>query len=1072
MATYDINLNDYWRIIKKKRWIVISTVFLLGTFSFIFSLMNKPTPIYRASSSVKIERNTSMTGLYMQSVSWGTGDDLATRAEEIKSYPIIEKAAQAMGALDSSLTSEEIRNNRSYFEVVAGLKRKVSTEQQGYTNIINISVTSYNPEEAMNLANALAKVYQEDSHHQRKNQNEQALKALKSQLDKARLTYKQAEREVEEYRQDNRFITIENRITQISNQLAASETKLDKLREDIKQIDNILAELDVNPEYIYYISFNLLLTHQNAVLNALQNRLNTLYSELNSYLQNYTENHPIVENQERQIENIKGRIISELISFRRTLVNMEETEYQKWKKLDKEYKSLPVQGSTISNLERELENSRELYQQLKINYQHALIKQSEVVKEVYIIKPAFLPSAPINKAKVAPITIVGTIIGVILGIVMAFISETLDTTFRTIDDIEQTLGTTVPGIIPFVDIEDIKESMQERSEEPVSDEVLEMQAKLVSHFNPKSSMAESFRALRTNVNFTLNERGYKAVMITSAAAGEGKTTVSVNLALSMAQIGLNTLLVETDLRRPRISKAFGIDKEPGISDCILRREPVSNVIRTMSDLMMGFMGSKMMKQEIPGIEYLNILTSGQVEQNPSEIIADRKFTELIEELKDKYDVIIFDSAPVLRATDAAILGSKVDGTILVYYHGKISRNTLRRANNQLERLKSDIIGVIVNGMKADMSADYADYRYRYEYTYAYGSTEEYVHSNKIIAAISSFFLRPREGLELQLIRRLRKRRLLAILAGLAAIIGGGMLISNLFREPQPKQEAKKETTEASAPEQTQTTTTVTPDTQTPVISRPPHESLTRDQTRPDISSASRAALQQLKDQYGVRSKPASTGTSAPLKPRQKQTPPKAYSSPQTKDATPPAPPASSPPARSPVRKDSRPEAARKITRATQIRSLGISRPYSIIMEQSAHYNQVEKRVAYYRNRGLQVFATLDFSNPEEKQYYICYGSFTDKSKARKNISRLKFLGFKGDLHVISLPYAIYMAAETDHRKQAVVNLPNIFSYFMDTESNTLQAEKYLLMGAFRNPEYAELFKNSRDLLAEKEIVLR
>ncbi|NLA22677.1 MAG: hypothetical protein GX870_06520, partial [Candidatus Marinimicrobia bacterium] len=114
MAHYELNLRDYWRIIKKRKIIIIVTLVLLTCFSLIFAIMNRPTPLYRATASLKIEKSTNLTGLYMYSISWGTGDDLATRAEEIKSYPMIEKAAQKLGLIDSSLTSEQIRSNKEY----------------------------------------------------------------------------------------------------------------------------------------------------------------------------------------------------------------------------------------------------------------------------------------------------------------------------------------------------------------------------------------------------------------------------------------------------------------------------------------------------------------------------------------------------------------------------------------------------------------------------------------------------------------------------------------------------------------------------------------------------------------------------------------------------------------------------------------------------------------------------------------------------------------------------------------------------------------------------------------------
>lgn len=167
MTQYELNFNDYWRIIKKKKWLIIFTTLMVTILSIIFTVINTPTLIYEASASIQIEKNTSLTGLYMESVSWNYGGDLPTRAAIIKSYSLVEKAAKSLGLIDSTLTSDEIKNNKNYFSIIEGLKSRISTEQEGYTNIINISVKSHNPQLAKDLANTLAKTYQEENYLQK-----------------------------------------------------------------------------------------------------------------------------------------------------------------------------------------------------------------------------------------------------------------------------------------------------------------------------------------------------------------------------------------------------------------------------------------------------------------------------------------------------------------------------------------------------------------------------------------------------------------------------------------------------------------------------------------------------------------------------------------------------------------------------------------------------------------------------------------------------------------------------------------------------------------------------------------
>jgi len=1012
MAQYELNLRDYWRIIKKKRLIVIVSVIMLGGFSFFFAMMNKPAPLYQATTTLKVEKSTDLTGLYLYSISWSGGDDLATRSEIIKSYPMIEKAAQAMGLLDSTLTTEEIRNNKKYFDIVEKLKSRVKTEQEGYTNLINIRVTDYNPQRAADLANSLAKVYIEESFKEKNARSIKALKSIETQLKRAEENYKNAEQRVRAYKEKSKLLLLEGTATRLSTEITETEKYLEEIRSDINSIDNILFEIDQNPDYIYYISFDILLYRQNSVLKALQSQLNQQAAQERQYLQYYTENHPVIKDIRKQIDAKRNRFLKELKAFRETLVQTENSVYEKWKKISNDYRSIPLMDFNLSNLERELETSKQIYQQLKIQHQGALIKQSELVHEVFLIRPAFVPTNPINPTMIGPTTVIGTIIGLILGVVLAFVAETLDTTFSTIDDIEKTLETTVVGIVPFVDIGNIKEKLLKNATIPIPDDILQMQARLVSHYNPKSTMAEAFRALRTNIHFGMMDKGYKSLMVTSSVSGEGKTTIAVNLAVSMAQIGLKTLLVESDLRKPRISKLFGIEREPGLTDVVLRRDDLDSAIRTMSDLMMGTMASDAFRTDnIHGIEYLNILTAGKHEHNPSEIIASKLMDKLISDLEERYDLIIFDSAPVIQATDSTVLGVKVDTVVLVYYQGKISRGTLRRAKSQLEMLKSDVLGVVINGMKADISADYADYRYGYEYQYSYGDTKQEVSQNKILRFLNKIFIKQQEGLHTTIFDRINKFRVIGAITLLAAFIGGGCIITNKIKSrPQTSPP-----TEITAPQPlTDSTLNVAPESTITKTVEAPSE------------------LKQLQKEYGIQQQDVET----PAMPLVEQKIPVRISVPPVEQQT------------------------------VSIRQLSPATPYTIIMKRFSSRQSAKHSVNSYQKNGLNnVYITVDFAGQSPRKYIVCHGVFANAGEANRKTAELQFFGFEGEFQTANYPYAILLS----ERPVELENYPNIkdFIYSKPTGPSTVT-----LVGAFPSEEIANLFLHQYSNLLNKAIVKR
>jgi capsular exopolysaccharide synthesis family protein len=231
-------------------------------------------------------------------------------------------------------------------------------------------------------------------------------------------------------------------------------------------------------------------------------------------------------------------------------------------------------------------------------------------------------------------------------------------------------------------------------------------------------VAESFRALRTNIQFKDTERQIRSIAITSTSPQEGKTIVAINLSITMAQAGMKILLVGSDLRKPMLAKVFGIETTPGLTDILLGNYPWRDTVKGVTDMILG----KMTLDEVmmtPGMDNLHIITSGSIPSNPAELIDSSRLMDFMDEAKEEYDLIIFDSPPVLSAADPAILGRKVDGVLLLYRLGTVSRGLLKRSTSQLEQINCHIMGVILNGMRPEVSPDFHDYKY-YRYYYSYG----------------------------------------------------------------------------------------------------------------------------------------------------------------------------------------------------------------------------------------------------------------------------------------------------------------------------------------------------------------
>ncbi len=237
-------------------------------------------------------------------------------------------------------------------------------------------------------------------------------------------------------------------------------------------------------------------------------------------------------------------------------------------------------------------------------------------------------------------------------------------------------------------------------------------------------MAESFRALRTNIQYLTIERGLKSFVVTSTNPEEGKTCVAANLAVTFAQMGKRTLLVESDLRKPQVHRMFGIQRESGLTDIILDDRPWRDTTKSIAEFLMGTFHLDDLLMT-PGMDNLHIITSGDIPLNPSEILFSERMNAFLDEVRDAYDYVFFDTPPVIPVSDAAIMGSNVDGVIFVYEVGKVGRAALKRAKFLIENVKGRVVGIVMNKVKAEISPDFYDmeyYRY-YGNKYAYGEEE-------------------------------------------------------------------------------------------------------------------------------------------------------------------------------------------------------------------------------------------------------------------------------------------------------------------------------------------------------------
>ncbi|RZB30185.1 MAG: hypothetical protein SRB1_02465 [Desulfobacteraceae bacterium Eth-SRB1] len=723
MATkYDLNLRDYWRVIRKRKFIIIFTTLAMGFFSFLFSIIQQPVPLYEATASVKVEQSGSLTGLYIQSVSWSQTDYMQTQAAMIKSYYIIETAAKRLGLIPPDLPSEKVRAGKKHQNIMMGLKKSVETEQEGYSNIINILITSKDPVFAQRAANTIAQVYKEQHALDLNKRTFEAKKFIESQLTAVKEKLRNSEDAVRDFREENNLISLSAQTSRILGQMTALQVNYEKSLENYKKINTIEKQLEgagdkpLTSKTSYYIS------EVSGLYKSLNDRLVQLMLKRDSLLLIYTEKYPQVVEINEQIREIVVNMTAQLFSQKKILGESIKTLKKKIDEMDEQIKALPEKGLELARLEQKVRLNGEVYTLLEKKYQESLIKEAEKIEEVQIVKPALEPVKPINPPNTMATGVVGTLVGLILGIVFGFVVETFDTSIGAIEDVEELTGVNVLGIIPHVSIQDIKATLLDESRGEIDDKTAERYSRIVAHFAPKSTLAESYRALRTNLSFVGVEGDMKSIVVTSSSPREGKSTIVVNLAVTMAQAGKKVLLVDGDMRKPMVANVFGINQAPGLSDVILGNYSLEDVVRSVTDIMTGKISmDDIMKT--PGMDNIYIVTSGTIPPNPAEMAGSRKIADLIKQARSEYDIVLIDAPPLLSATDAALYGSFVDGVLLVYRVGVIGRAVLKRAKAQLDNVKAKVVGIVLNGLKAEISPDFAAQDY-YKYYYYYSGKKD------------------------------------------------------------------------------------------------------------------------------------------------------------------------------------------------------------------------------------------------------------------------------------------------------------------------------------------------------------
>jgi capsular exopolysaccharide synthesis family protein len=293
--------------------------------------------------------------------------------------------------------------------------------------------------------------------------------------------------------------------------------------------------------------------------------------------------------------------------------------------------------------------------------------------KVTVVKEPTLPTLPVSPQPVRNI-LLGLVIGAVLGLATALVRDTLDRRVKSVDDLKRVTDAPILGVVAF------DAGTPERP--------------LIVEVDPRSPRSESFRSLRTNLTFVDAAEHLQSIVVTSSLPGEGKSTVTANLALSLAQAGGRVCLVEADLRRPKVLSYMGLDGSVGLTDALVGRADVVDVFQQYGEMDLWVLGA------------------GPIPPNPSELLGSARMSKLLDDLRGRFDHVLLDAPPVLPVTDAVVLATQVDGVIVVAGSGIIEHDQLSSVMDSLESVNASVLGLVLNRVPAKAGGAYTRYEYQ------------------------------------------------------------------------------------------------------------------------------------------------------------------------------------------------------------------------------------------------------------------------------------------------------------------------------------------------------------------------
>jgi succinoglycan biosynthesis transport protein ExoP len=717
-------LLHYWRILKKRRWTVLATASII--FALAVTATLRTTPLYQATSKVAIfPENPNALGFkgledsapdYQYDVTLETqaailrSDALAMKVIEAARLDQNPKFATPSGpqAEDSLRVSSMQPDPARAAALLGAFRGGLSVRLVPNSRLVEISYTHPDPRLATEIVNALVRTFTEENFKTKYEAVTQTSDWLSTELADLQMKVQTSEEKLVRYQKDHSILGVDEKQNIVT-------AKLDELNRELTaaQTDRIQKESNYKLSVVGDPAAFSKPTREgsSSMLDRLREKEAELDTQRAQVTTQFGTGYPKVAELSNQLKQVRAEIAAEETRMQQQIRDEYLAALQRENLLTTAFNQQKQEANQLNEsaieytvLKRDAEANRQLYQNLLERLKEAGVSAGLRSSNIRVVDVARTPTSPI-KPNVPRNIELGFLLGLACGVGLAFVLESLDTSIRTLEEISAISTLPALGTIPlqFSSNGSLRKRLKATSIESAKSE----SPTLITYARPKSEAAEAFRSLRTSILLSSYGAPPKVILVTSALPQEGKTTISANSALVLAQRGSRVLLIDADLRRPGIDRLFGFRSRGGLSTLISGGDKYEDVIIPFTD-----------------VPNLWILPAGPIPPQPAELLGSTVMKDHIARWRTEFDHVIIDTPPCLSVTDAVILSPEADRVILVARAGKTTKLALRRACDLLLQVNARVMGIVLNALNLDSAESYYYYGGRYSKHYYHDESRE------------------------------------------------------------------------------------------------------------------------------------------------------------------------------------------------------------------------------------------------------------------------------------------------------------------------------------------------------------